>query len=657
MIINKMTWKGITTMEKEVNFILTCFAVLLSIMLVTMPLIGEALSTYRYEVDLTKVVKDRIKVNLDCSDFAAEQLIYHFPKIIPGTYMIANYGKYIKDFCAMDKNGNQLPVKKTGKNTYLISKASQLGKISYWVNDTWDAKPFWGKPYPMEGTNIEEGENFVINAAGIFGYFQGEEKQPVEVKFTKPENLFGITVLPCEKIENKQVIYTAIDYHQLIDCPVMFAPVDTVGFNVRNTNVLIGTSHETESGQIAKQIYNYIKPSMEAVGTFLDTLPAENYAYIYYFSDEEKLGEIISSRRFIVLKLIGYLIKNGLPVGGALEHNNSSFYYMIDPGDVYFDQILEILGGISIHEFMHIITPLNLHSQHIGNFNYADPVMSKHLWLYEGTTEYFSMLIQVRGGIISPKDFIFKKMRNKIHRAEKFPNEKMSFTEMSANVLEKKYKKQYMQVYERGAVISMLLDIEIIRLTDGAKTLIDVVLELAGKYGVSQSFDEDAFIDEFVGLVHPDLKEFFDKYIEGREELPYRDIFNVVGVEYQKEVEERHPKHPVKDNKVKTHRVVMGNQRTIKKVGKKDFVGFRQGDKVSRNLFHDLYIDKYGNYIAESEIVEIPVSRDNKEILIPVKVEYMKGEIKHRLRILTDMTEQQERYYKIWLGIDLTEED
>jgi predicted metalloprotease with PDZ domain len=325
---------------------------------------------------------------------------------------------------------------------------------------------------------------------------------------------------------------------------------------------------------------------------------------------------------------------------------------MIDPGDVYFDQILEFLGDISIHEFMHIITPLNLHSQHIGNFNYADPVMSKHLWLYEGTTEYFSKLIKVRGGIISPKDFIFKTMRNKIRRAEKFPNKKMSFTEMSENVLKRKYKKQYRQVYERGAVISMLLDIEIIRLTDGAKTLIDVVMELAGKYGDSQSFDEDTFIDEFVRFVHPDLKEFFNKYVEGREELPYREILNVVGVEYKKEVEEQHPRHPVKDNKVKTRPFVIGNQRTIKKVGKKDFVGFRKGDMVSRNLFHDLYIDEHGDYIAENKVIEIPVFRDNEEILIPVKVEYMKGKIKNRLRILTDMTDQQERYYKIWLGID-----
>ena len=133
-------------MKKELSFVLTCFAVLLSMFPVTMPLIGESLPTYRYEVDLTKVVKDRIKVNLDCRDFAAEHLIYHFPKIIPGTYMVANFGKYIKDFSVLDENGNQLPVKKTGKNTYLISKASQLDNISYWVNDTWDAKPFWSRP-------------------------------------------------------------------------------------------------------------------------------------------------------------------------------------------------------------------------------------------------------------------------------------------------------------------------------------------------------------------------------------------------------------------------------------------------------------------------------------------------------------------------------
>ena len=58
------------------------------------------------------------------------------------------------------------------------------------------------------------------------------------------------------------------------------------------------------------------------------------------------------------------------------------------------------------HEFFHIITPLSIHSEEIGNFDYSDPKMSKHLWLYEGVTEYFAGHVQVRQGLMKLDDYI-----------------------------------------------------------------------------------------------------------------------------------------------------------------------------------------------------------------------------------------------------------
>jgi predicted metalloprotease with PDZ domain len=35
----------------------------------------------------------------------------------------------------------------------------------------------------------------------------------------------------------------------------------------------------------------------------------------------------------------------------------------------------------------HIITPLSIHSKEIQDFDYNDPKMSQHLWMYEGVTD------------------------------------------------------------------------------------------------------------------------------------------------------------------------------------------------------------------------------------------------------------------------------
>jgi len=86
--------------------------------------------------------------------------------------MNSNYGKYVHDLKAFDKNGKELSVTKSGDNGWVIKKANKLYKISYKVEDTWDAT-IDNMVYPMCGTSFEAGKNFVINTSGLFGYFDG----------------------------------------------------------------------------------------------------------------------------------------------------------------------------------------------------------------------------------------------------------------------------------------------------------------------------------------------------------------------------------------------------------------------------------------------------------------------------------------------------
>ena len=607
---------------------------------------------YNYSVDLTNVRHDRINVILDCRDFGQDQLIYHFPKVVPGTYTKSDFGRFIHKFQAFDQNGNELRCKKEGKNSFIISNASDIQTISYWVSDTWDM--FFGhiRILPMEGTNIDDGRNFVINTFAVFGYFDKHVQNPATINFTIPEGFYGVSALHQTPINDRKVRFNAEDYHHLADCPIMFSSPDTVNFKIRNMEVTIGAYNEIPNTPFSSKVYEDIYPSVKAIGAFLDTLPADNYAFIYYLTDARKLGEILNAKYFKVPRAIGFLLTHRIPVGGALEHNNSTFSYSFDVGEGYEDLTMDIVSDISVHEFLHIITPLNLHSQYIDNFNYIEPKMSKHLWLYEGCTEYFAKLVTVKEDLITPKEFLIKKMRRKLIRGEKFPNEKMSFTEMSANVLKLKYKRHYNQVYQRGAVLAMLLDIEIIRLTEGQKTLLDVINELLTKYDKDHPFDEDSFIDEFVSLVHPDLKIFFDKYIEGREDIPYQEILNTVGVDYHKSIEENRPIYPIRENAVKYRRLNMTRSYEITRVKKDDYIGFQKGDIVKYDIFYNYFLDESGNYLPEDSTIAIPVTRNGKEIKLPVTIKYAQKTTENKINIMPEMTAEQRKYFNIWLGIN-----
>ncbi len=74
--------------------------------------------------------------------------------------------------------------------------------------------------------------------------------------------------------------------------------------------------------------------------------------------------------------------------------------------------------------------------------------MSQHLWLYEGTTEYFSHLFQVQQGLIDSNEF-YDRLLEMITISKRY-DDAMSFTEMSTNIVEEPYQSNYPNVYEKG---------------------------------------------------------------------------------------------------------------------------------------------------------------------------------------------------------------
>ena len=62
----------------------------------------------------------------------------------------------------------------------------------------------------------------------------------------------------------------------------------------------------------------------------------------------------------------------------------------------FTDSVGRFVTDIAAHEFFHIVTPLNIHSEIIEHFNFVTPVPSQHLWLYEGTTEWAAHAMQFR---------------------------------------------------------------------------------------------------------------------------------------------------------------------------------------------------------------------------------------------------------------------
>ena len=337
---------------------------------------------YQFYLDLNKISSDLIQVNLTTPTIKSDKIVYNMPKIVPGTYKIYDFGQYAMDFEAFDKDGRSLSVNQLDKNRWEIENATTLEKISYWVEDTWDANVDQ-LVFEPGGTNIEKGENVVLNNHGFFGYFDEMKYLKYEVNVTRPEDFYGSTGLTTIKTTGNIDQFTTDNYMDLVDAPIMYNVPDTTSFVVGGADILISVYSKNKSAsaiEIAKDIREILELQKDYLG---GTLPVDKYAFIIYL----------------------YAGASGSGGSGALEHSYSSFYYL--------------------------------------------PEMS-------AVTEYFAGHVQVYGGMQTPKEYLGV-IEDKLSGASHYKDD-LAFTDLSLGCLDE-HESQYGNVYQKGALIGMCLDI------------------------------------------------------------------------------------------------------------------------------------------------------------------------------------------------------
>ena len=465
-------------------------------------------------IDLTNVTKDKVPVTIDPGRFTTETVTYRLPKVVQGTYAVSDFGSFIEDFKAYDYNGNELEISKDDTNTWSIKKATKLDKITYLVNDTYDieegTKP---TPFSPSGTNIDP-KNYVLNLHGFIGYFDSLKNGQYNLNVSAPADFMRTSALQTVNTQTsedgKTVItsYFAPRYFDITDNPMMYGDLEVEEFKVGDITIVLSV---------------YSPNKVHSASSLKETVYAMMQAQKAY------LGDMNSTARYDIYLFLSDLTNESSPKGfGALEHHTSTVVVL--PEQMSKEELDESMTDVVAHEFFHIVTPLGVHSEDVHYFDYNDPTFSKHLWMYEGLTEYFSHHFQVYEGLGDEEKF-YSTIIQKIKSSRQM-DDSMSFTEMSENVLDQPYAKNYYNVYEKGALIGMCLDILIRKGSDGNRSLLSLMKELSLKYGQNKPFEDDKIIDEITEMSYPSVGSFLKTHVEGGTPINYDDFFEKVGLEY-----------------------------------------------------------------------------------------------------------------------------
>jgi predicted metalloprotease with PDZ domain len=354
----------------------------------------------------------------------------------------------------------------------------------------------------MAGTSIEA-DHVLFNAHAVLGFPTGMQDTPIRLEFDVPDGWTIGTALQ----KDAGGAYLAEDFDFLVDSPILTGGTLTVA--------------TTEVGGAPIEIYTYAKTGainsdmllesmaamLSASADFLDGLPVDRYVFLYHFEDPPRQG-------------VAY---------GAWEHSYSSEY--VFPEAPWSEGYAHAVADVAAHEFLHIVTPLNIHSEIIEHFDFEKPVPSRHLWLYEGVTEWGSHMVQLRAGL-KPLDAYFTELVQKIGADQTqfdptYPLEKLALTSYGDEG-----QAQYGNIYMRGALVAGLLDIRLLELSNGEKDLQDVLLELMERYGKHRPFDDATFHQTLVEMTFPEIGDFIQRYVVAAEPLPIAEYYGKLGIDY-----------------------------------------------------------------------------------------------------------------------------
>jgi predicted metalloprotease with PDZ domain len=408
-----------------------------------------------------------------------------------GLYQIRDFSQFVENLHA------NVPVKRLDKDTWQFdtTNTDQL-KITYAV---------LANEWSSFSSQLDETHGF-FNSADLLLLWNAKRNLPVDLTITPPK---GWQVSTSLRPAEKPYTYRADNYDELVDCPVDIGKLDLYSFVVDGVPFQIsvdGSHREYNHADLTTMVEQIVRSEIRLMGD----LPLKQYNFIYHFNDIDRGG------------------------GGMEHHDSTAIHMAMRPGV----RSVKDVANVTAHEFFHLWNVKRIRPQGLEPVDYFKENYTSALWFSEGVTSYYADLTLKRAGIINKQELL-EELSDEIRTLQQRPAHKtQSAAESSLMTWYDKYPfyrqaDQSISYYNKGLLIGLLLDLRIRDATDNKYSL-DTVMRYMNENLAKKGrfFADDYGVDEAItqatGVVlDPDYKLF----VFSTEELPYRDILKIAGLE------------------------------------------------------------------------------------------------------------------------------
>jgi predicted metalloprotease with PDZ domain len=451
----------------------------------------------RYEVSLSQARAHRVQVRMSVSDPPTDVLSVAMPVWTPGSYLVREFARHVLDLAATDGEGRPLEARKVDKNTWEVATAgARLVRIEYTL---------YANERSVRTNHVDDGHAF-LSPAATFLFVRGLEHLAHHVDIEAPEGWEVFTGLP-----PRDDGWLALDYDTLVDSPFEIGPHRALGFELEGVPYRIVLAGEGRLDEA--QLVQDVRAVAEEVSRIFGHVPYDDYTFIVA------------------------LVDSG---GGGLEHRNSSVC-MVSRWSLDKPKDYRGLLSLMAHELFHAWNVKRFRPEALGPFDWDRENYTSDLWVAEGITSYFDDLCVLRAGRAEKvEDYLAGRAKALQELAELPGARRMSLVQASRDAWIKLYRPDEnsrnasVSYYSKGALVALLLDLRLRRLTEGRASL-ETVLRLGwDRYTRQGRGYPDGILGALASEVAgQDLQGFFDAYVRGTEPLDPGDDLGAVGLRLQ----------------------------------------------------------------------------------------------------------------------------
>ena len=465
--------------------------------------------TIHYQVAMPQPESHLFEIVLQLQGWKGRVLDLKMPVWTPGSYLVREYAKHLQNFSA-DAGEKSLPWRKLSKNHWQV-ETSAIAQTDSNYTITVRYRVFANELSVR--TNHLDATHGYFNGAALFFRIPELEQQPILVTIVPPKPEWQI-ITPLSATEQPNT-FQAADFDTLVDSPFEIGCHELHHFEV------MGKSHELAiwgKGNVnpAKMIPD-IQKIIEVEAQLFGGLPYDRYIFLLHLSSTGN---------------------GGLEHKYACSLNYPRFGFRT--GDKY-DRFMQLVA----HEFFHLWNVKRIRPKALEVFDYDCENYTPSLWFSEGTTSYYDLVIPLRAGIYDDKSFL-NKLGKEITRFQTTPGRQVQpLSESSFDAWIKLYRpdansgNSQISYYLKGEMVSLLLDLLIRERHGNLLSLDDVMLKMWQQFGQAEiGFTPEQLQEVIEAVAGTDLNDFFLRYVDDIEELPFNQYLEPFGLQLVEDYEE-----------------------------------------------------------------------------------------------------------------------